>query len=92
VNQTGKAQATLHGFARDLQQTCWLTVSILQISSKSTASPQHFATNGFVYNILTRRDVADKSVVSPANPFDVVWNGQIYSKSTACWRLAAVML
>jgi hypothetical protein len=27
--------------------------------------------------------------ISPANPFDLVQNGQIYSKSTACWRLAA---
>jgi hypothetical protein len=41
---------------------------------------------------LTCRDVADKSVVSPANPLDVVQYGQIYSKSTACWRLAADML
>jgi hypothetical protein len=33
-----------------------------------------------------------KSVVSPANPFDVVLNEQIYSKSTACWRLAVDVL
>ena len=54
------------------------------VASKSTTSVKHFSTNGFVCNILTCRYVADKSVVSPANPFDVIQNGQIYSKSTAC--------
>jgi hypothetical protein len=54
-----------------------------RLYSKSTTSLQHFATNGFASNISTCRDVVDKSFVPPANPFDVVENGQIYSKSTA---------
>jgi hypothetical protein len=60
----------IHGFAVYLLAD--------RLYSKSVVSPanlQHFATNGFVYNIFTCRDVADmpdKSVVSPANLFDVV--------------------
>jgi hypothetical protein len=38
------------------------------------------------------QQIYSKSIVSPANPFDVVQYGQIYSKSTPCWRLAADML
>jgi hypothetical protein len=51
------------------------------VASKSTATLQHFAINGFVYNILTCRYVADKSVVSPAS------RQQIASKSIQQIRL-----
>jgi hypothetical protein len=49
----------------DLLEIC-CRLAADRLSSKSTASLQHFATNGFVYNILKCRDVVDKSVVSPA--------------------------
>jgi hypothetical protein len=56
------------------------------VASKSTASLQHFATNGFVCNILAFRVVADKSVVSPASLQQVASKSpaslqQVYSKS-----------
>jgi hypothetical protein len=57
----------------------WLDDRLYNKSVVSPARLQYFASNRFVYNILTCRDVVDKSVVSPANPFDVVQNGQIYS-------------
>jgi hypothetical protein len=47
-----------------------------RLYSNSSANLQRFATKGFVYNILTFRNVVDKSVVSPGYPFDVVQHGQ----------------
>jgi hypothetical protein len=62
-------------FTANLQQ-------IRCVASKPTARLQHSVTDGFVYNILTFRDVVDKSVASPANLQQVAANRQqIYSKS-----------
>ena len=67
--------------------------SLQQISSKSVVSPtilerlwNKFRSFCHQRICLQHHDsvtTRDKSVVSPANPFDVVQNGQIYSKSTA---------
>jgi hypothetical protein len=46
----------------------------------------HFATNGFVYNILTCRNVVDKSVVSPANPLDVLQVSHVDDLLQTCCR------
>ena len=71
----GEAQSILHGFAVDLLAD--------RLYSKSTAfchqriCLQHLDMSRCWRQI---RCVASKS---PANPFDMVQNGQIYSKSTA---------
>ena len=54
--------------------SCWLTVS----TANDTNLQQ-------IYSILppTNLSATSRHVVSPANPFDVIQNGQIYSKSTA---------
>jgi hypothetical protein len=60
--------------------------------SKSVVSPtsrQRNATDGFVCNISTRQNVADRSVVSTANLSTANQKIKIYSKSVACWRNAA---
>jgi hypothetical protein len=62
------------------------------VASKSTASLQHFATNGFIYNILTCRDVADKSVVSPASRQQIRWMWFRTDKSTASLQHAGDLL
>ena len=71
---------------------CWrFAVDLLadRLYSKSTAFCHQRIC---LQHILTCRYIADKSVVSPATPFDMVQNGRIYSKSTACGRLAADLL
>jgi hypothetical protein len=70
-----------------LLQTCWLTVF--------TANLQHFANNGFVYNVLMCRDVAEKSVVSPATaagPQQIRWMWFSTDKSKARLQHAGDLL
>jgi hypothetical protein len=54
----------------------------------SPATLQQNDTNVFVCNNLTCREVVEESAASIANPSDVVYNEQVYSMSTACWRNA----
>jgi hypothetical protein len=65
---------------------------IRSVASKCTASLQHFATNGFVYNILTCRNVADKSVVLPASRQHIRWMWFRTDKSTASLQYAGDLL
>ena len=76
---------------------CWrFAVDLLadRLYSKSPASLQHVATNGFVCNILTCRYVADKSVVSPASRQQIrlLWfrtdksTASLYSMLATCCR------
>jgi hypothetical protein len=79
-------------FAVDLLADRLYTANLQQVASKSTASLQHFATNGFVCNILTCRDVVDKSVVSPASRQQIRSMWFITNKSTASLQHAGGLL
>jgi hypothetical protein len=76
-----KVQTILREFARDLLLANLETVSsanrhqLLSVTRKSSATCHYW----FVHSMLTYWNAVDKSVVSTANLFDILQDGQIYS-------------